>query len=128
MIPTDIIFEDIVCHYCKPGIREFVINFNGDIFPCTNLVNKDFKIGNLFNDSDILKKLTQQSINFNHIFNTINRLRPLNDKHCRNCKVNLFCWECPSRFQSIKRNSNKLNEFCEFKKRRLYKEIWGESI
>lgn len=128
LIPTDIIFEDIVCHYCKPGIREFVINFNGDIFPCTNLVNKDFKIGNLFNDSDILKKLTQQSINFNHIFNTINRLRPLNDKHCRNCKVNLFCWECPSRFQSIKRNSNKLNEFCEFKKRRLYKEIWGESI
>nr|WP_312845705.1 SPASM domain-containing protein [Staphylococcus epidermidis] len=53
LLPTDIIFRDIACNYCKPGIREFVINFNGDIFPCTNLVNKDFKIGNIFNDSDI---------------------------------------------------------------------------
>ncbi|WP_281192081.1 radical SAM/SPASM domain-containing protein [Staphylococcus felis] len=128
LIPTDILFEEYSCHHCKPGDREFVISYNGDIYPCNNLISDDLKIGNILKDKDILSKLKNRQGELDFIFNKIDSLRPLNDDKCRDCKVNLFCWECISRFQAIKNNSTKLAEFCKYKKEKLYKEVWGEKI
>lgn len=128
LIPTDILFENYDCYHCKPGSKEFVIDHEGNVYPCTNLINNQFNFGNLFKDSNLLQKMKYDKNKFELIFNKIDSLRPVNDDTCKNCKVNLFCWECPSRYQSIKNNSDKLKEFCRYKKKVLYKEIWGELI
>lgn len=61
-----------VCNVCQQPFEMMVINFNGDVFPCTTVTEKRFVVGNLITESleDIWKNKMrlnrQQLLNVDH--------------------------------------------------------------
>lgn len=113
-------------HYCKPAIRELAIFSNGDVYPCMNLCTNEYRIGNVVSDPEIIYNLTCGSEAFDNIFKTIDKSRPINMNKCKDCKVNVFCWECIARYFAISQDEELFEKYCQFKKNELHKNIWNE--
>lgn len=52
-----------VCNVCQQPFEMMVINFNGDVFPCTTVTEKKFVVGNLVNES--LEDIWQNKMRLN---------------------------------------------------------------
>lgn len=126
LVPTDMMFQELNGYRCRPGKREIMISYNGDLFPCVNLVGENYKIGNVLENQKLLNELSRGILKWDTIDDFIESERPYNNQRCKDCKVNLFCWECVARFQAINKNEEKFQEFCDYKRKKLYQEIWGE--
>jgi radical SAM protein with 4Fe4S-binding SPASM domain len=112
------------CIRCGAGITEFVVNYDGKVYPCANLIKECYelfdiqKIHNLneFFERDIVKESG---------YKAIKELQPENYKKCRECKVNLFCWTCLQDIEMLKENPDKFDKRCKMKQTILYPIIWG---
>lgn len=78
---------------CSAGSREIFIDYQGDVYPCPSYVEKDFKLGNILN----VEKIDDITKDYNHLDMVISRLKNkgIDAQKCRNCDVNIFCWDCP---------------------------------
>jgi radical SAM protein with 4Fe4S-binding SPASM domain len=106
---------------CDAGIKKFFINYNADIYPCQSLIKEEYRIGNVF-DNDIKYKL----LNFENTCcgKKIEMIQPYNLKHCKNCDVNIFCWNCPAMIDSVKENEIEIKNWCELMKEKLNHLVW----
>lgn len=71
---------------CGAGIITLTISPSGDVFPCLNLYDSQFKICNIF-DSDYLKEFEESLVRKN--FANINIAT--NNEKCSICKLKYFC-------------------------------------
>lgn len=81
----DLVDENCVSEGCSAAKSIVALGPNGDMYPCQNLMNNEFKIGNIL-DCDIESKL--QNCNINSIINSFNTLT--NDE-CVKCHFNKLC-------------------------------------
>lgn len=81
----DLVDENCVTEGCSAAKSIVALGPNGDIYPCQNLMNSEFRIGNILDD-DVESKL--QNCNFNSVINSFNTLT--NDE-CVKCHFNKLC-------------------------------------
>ncbi len=66
---------------CGAGTEYVAVSPEGDIYPCHQFVgNKDFKLGNLYDDSFE-----------NHLYHQFNEAHIYNKKQCRECWAKFYC-------------------------------------
>lgn len=71
---------------CGAGKRQFVIDYDGRIYPCGMLIKNEYCMGNIFEIDNIGDYLEQDF--------KIECLRPWNAEKCKECKAMLFCYNC----------------------------------
>jgi radical SAM protein with 4Fe4S-binding SPASM domain len=106
--------------YCGSGLATLLIESNGDLYPCINLVYPEFKIGNLrehtfadlwFN-SPILKKIRSLCVEDAN-------------EYCSSCPVKYMCgMGCRSEIYELTRVINLPTFFCESWKKSIYEMCW----
>lgn len=103
---------------CSAGKNEFFIKNNADIYPCPNLSDRSFLLGNI-----LIDKLS--SIEFN--LDSIDDVCAINNNNyfdsCKSCPVKEFCWTCPASKLEIK-STNTFDGLCSKVKPFLVNEIW----
>ena len=109
---------------CSAGKREVFISYNGDIYPCQSFIKDEYKLDNLL-EIDSLDDLRLNKNKYIEVYDNINKFFSENDSHCKDCKVNLFCWPCPGEFFLNKNNEKAFIDTCKKIKPILYKQIWG---
>lgn len=81
-----ILLMNLKFEYCGVGAASLVIDYNGDIFPCYNNMNKECKLGNIRSD-DLMEIWKNSSI--------LNKLRELNinnfSNKCKKCPIKYYC-------------------------------------
>ncbi|MGX9758293.1 radical SAM protein [Clostridioides difficile] len=109
---------------CSAGKREVYISHKGDIYPCQSFLKDEYKIDNIL-EIDSLDNLKLNKNKCTEGYKNIEKFFPENNKECKDCKVNLFCWPCPGELSSIKDNEEAFQDTCKKIKPILYKQIWG---
>lgn len=112
-------------HLCTAGIDIIAVTENGTVYPCVNMMENEFVVGNIL-DANISEKLSwNEDLSW---FRNFSQYISLYRDECSECEVNGFCWNCPaSAYNFIKdKKINQLNRFCQSKKDRMMEALWNE--
>lgn len=112
------------CYTCAAVTKDLLINFDGAIYPCGLLIDKDYTLGNIFDESSIQEMYTK--ISHNQGYKKFLEINPDIFEPCRECKVNLFCWHCLQELDLAKRHPEIIPLRCKMRKNNLMKVVWQE--
>lgn len=107
------------CLACDAGDQQIVIDDTANVYPCVSLRSDNFIISNML-DNDCISKIKK----FKGGYNLYEKLI-YNNIDCKNCDLNIFCWNCPGNFEQV-HGSGELHYWCKNIKPNLNKIIWGE--
>lgn len=110
---------------CGAGVSMISVDKNGDVFPCNNFSDDEFKMGNILNENfnedvkDYWKKVW-----FSNFSRYLSRYR----EECRDCEVSQYCWTCPFDVKLIEdyKGIKNLTDICTAKKKRIMKAFENE--
>lgn len=109
---------------CGAGMGEFVINYDGWLYPCPNMITNKYKLIHI-KEIDDLKNLGKMlSLKKDVALNNLMKIQPENYKACKECKVNLFCWSCLEDIEIKSNDSMGFQKRCEIQKKILYPLLW----
>jgi len=111
------------CYDCAGGKTNLTVDWKGDIYPCNNFVLPEYKMCNIF-DKDVRSKFGwKKDMPW---FKEFAKYLPDKREECKNCEVNMFCWNCPSTTKSFldSRKITSLRSICSEKKRKIMEAIW----
>lgn len=117
--------EPLVACSCGAGYRELFINFDGNIYPCPNLIEEEYKICNI-NDIDDFSNLMETDYTQINAYKHLAEIEPDSIEKCKECKVNMFCWTCLEDVKRLKNYEGDFVERCSIIKPMLYDKIWGD--
>lgn len=108
---------------CTGGVNQVTVNSIGDVFPCNNFLEDEFKIGNLFED-DLPSRFTRSSNN--SWWRNFSKYIPFYREECSKCDMGLFCSFCPVLIKTYMDNNSltRLSLNCDSKKNKFYGEIF----
>lgn len=104
---------------CNAGKGQIYINDKGYVYPCASLDIDKFEITNIQNDQSI-----QDILEFNGGYSLSKHIISESEK-CKNCDLNIFCWNCPADFNTVY-NADNIDYWCSQMKGYLNKLIWNE--
>ncbi len=108
--------ENLECKiFCKAGIKKFMINELGDMYPCLILENEEYKFGNIIKEEPNCIFNSKEYYEF--VKNKLQRSIVDDVLKCKNCNVRYFCMDkCLG--ENIAYYSNK--EICEERCNQVY--------
>lgn len=120
--------EDEDYHVCCCGAisKELYINHKGNIFPCGLLERDKYLLENIQNIDDFSEYIKHEYYKSSKGYYNWLALQPENHKQCRECKVNLFCWNCLHYLDLLEDNESFFMDECPEIQSHLEKVVWGE--
>lgn len=113
------------CIACKCGgaSRDFLINYDGNVYPCGLMIDKDYKMGNILEYNSMKEFLQVYKTTYG--YHSFQEIMPENFSACKECEVNVFCWHCLQELDQAKHHPELIPLRCSIRKENLYKLIWG---
>lgn len=111
---------------CGAGTKEFVINYDGWIYPCPNMIIDKYKIINIKEVERIEEIHTLLFSKEREKINNLIKIQPENFERCKDCKINLFCWSCLADIELKFKDDESFQKRCEFQKKILYPLLWKD--
>ena len=112
---------------CGAGVTDLTINYDGNVYPCANLLNNYYKMFNIF-EVDSIPTFINADIEKCEGYKKLESIQPENYEKCKDCKVNLFCWSCLQDIENLKEHKESFERYCYLKKNILYPIVWGEEV
>lgn len=124
-------FQNLNCddlHVCTCGalIKELYINYMGKIYPCGLLENDKYCIGDVIKIEDLNNFLENETFKKSEGYKNWIHLQPDKHEKCKDCNVNLFCWNCLHYLELVENNEYFFEKVCPELKRNLQGIIWGD--
>jgi len=118
--------EDVHICVCGALFKEIYINYRGDIYPCGLLERDKYYLGNIMDIPDLHAFLENGDFKKSDGYHNWELLQP--DKHirCKDCDVNLFCWNCLHYLDLLDENESFFNNVCPELKQNFQRIVWGE--
>lgn len=110
---------------CGAGIGEFVINYDGWIYPCPNMITDKYRLIHIREINDLKNMADALSSKKEVALNNLMKIQPENFEACKGCKVNLFCWSCLEDLEIKSKDSRGFQKRCEIQKKILYPLLWN---
>ncbi|WP_304340380.1 radical SAM/SPASM domain-containing protein [Metaclostridioides mangenotii] len=103
------------------------INYDGIIYPCPSLIKDEYKIGNVF-DVDLVNKIKENDFYNIEGYKNLKKIYPYNYVKCKDCDINIFCWNCPATLDLIKGDEVEFDRWCKMMKLKLKKAVWEKDV
>lgn len=115
--------KKICARTCGTGVTQLFIDHRGDIFPCSLLDEKKYKICSVNEINKILiKKIYRRDLK---VYESLDKLSPINNYRCKNCKFKLFCNNCIANMNSMIKNEETFKHNC-LKLKNIYEKILND--
>lgn len=108
---------------CGAARNQFLINFDGSIYPCGLLIKQEYRLGDI-NDVDDIRSYINNISCKSQAYKELNKIEPNTFIRCHDCSVNLFCWSCLNDIDQIKNDEDAINNRCLARKPLLSKIVW----
>ena len=102
---------------CPAARTKFHISASGELYPCPAMEYQDFLMGNVCNCEDFNKFIKYKQYMSSNGFINFSKLMPYNSDTCKNCEINLFCWQCPHYFLLCKKMNIITADMCAYQKK-----------
>lgn len=113
-----------VCH-CGALTRTLYISYDGNLYPCNTLDKPKYALGNIYDflrQDDFLERCRHRS---NTGYMNLQSIYPENYDKCKDCNVNLFCWECVHLIDMWKTGNIEITD-CSQRQSDLQEIIWND--
>lgn len=119
-----------VMKICSCGAlkRTLYIDYQGNIYPCPVLLDKEYCFGSILDKDEPAKYFQEDMITQEESYRNFEGLYPQNYEECKDCNVNLFCWSCLHHIDLLKKGVISRKQNCKNRKMQLEKIIWGEDL
>lgn len=112
--------EKIVARTCGAGIMNLYVDHKGNVFPCSLLDYDRYKLCAADDiNQDLVNKIFRREIG---VYTNLEKLSPLNNYRCKDCKYKLFCNNCLANIHIMSENEETFRHNCE-KIKKIY-EKW----
>lgn len=102
---------------CNAGIKSIFINYDGRLYMCPLLQDKNFEICDIDEiDEFFLEKVSNKEF---ESYKKLENLKVKNINHCSKCGHKLFCCKCPATMNLIYDNEELLKHNCKKFKKQL---------
>lgn len=118
--------KETKCITCDAGTGEIMIDPLGYVFPCGNLSNVKYRMGNILKIHDLGSYLNSDEMKNTCGYWKLKEMQPYNNLKCKDCNVNLFCWSCISSKENEMQNEIQFKTECSYRKRILNQVVWAE--
>lgn len=120
----DEIRKDLLVGSCGAIEEGFTIDYTGYIYPCSLLIKDEYILGDITKIANIKEWYERKDFNETSYQNYLD-LIPTRSSKCKDCNINIFCWDCLEVMDRIKNNSEKWNKRCKIKKQMLTNIVWS---
>lgn len=103
----------------------FTIDYTGYIYPCSLLLKEKYILGNIMEIGNLKEWYEERNFNKDGIENFKN-LIPAYNPHCKDCIVNIFCWDCLEEMDRLSENPELFQKRCDLKRKMLTNLVWFE--
>lgn len=118
--------DDIHVCMCGALFKEFYINYEGNIYPCGLMEKDEYCVGNILNVDNFSNFLAEGAFKVSVGYSNWQRLQPDQHEKCKDCDVNLFCWNCLHYLDLVEGNETFFKEVCPELKRNYQDIVWGD--
>lgn len=105
---------------CGAGVTSITVDSSGNVYPCNNFIEDEYKIGNVLSDDiqEVINNYRQQKW-----FKNFSRYLPNYRSECKDCEVSQYCWTCPFEIKLLEESKGIKDLFtiCGKKKQELMK-------
>jgi len=105
---------------CGAGVSLITVDSAGNVYPCNNFIEDEYKIGNVLSDNiqEVIDNYSQQKW-----FKNFSRFLPNYRSECKECEVSQYCWTCPFEIKLLEESKGikDLSMICGEKKQELMK-------
>ncbi|MEG1312070.1 MAG: radical SAM/SPASM domain-containing protein [Romboutsia sp.] len=108
---------------CEMYMDEILIDHDGRIYPCPELTEDKFSLGNILEDETKNRLLNYHNFD-SEVKSNLESIYPYNNNRCKNCDVGVFCMTCPGMLNLVSKNEKDFNKWCGLRKEKLEKLIW----
>ena len=115
------LYDQILACSCGAGHKQLHINHDGKIYPCSLLVDESkYLLGDIRKIIDI----NQLELKNSRGMKNVCKIQPESYENCKNCNVNVFCWNCLEQIDRIG-GTIEFRERCKSIKSYLEDVVWG---
>lgn len=82
---------------CNAGFTTFQINDVGNVFPCQLFFEEKFSLGNILDEENVRQYFAEGKYRESKGYNEFYKYLPQNIDGCRECNMNIFCFNCPAK-------------------------------
>ena len=116
--------RNIYVGQCGAIDNGFTIDYTGYIYPCSLLLKEKYILGDVrkidnLNDWYEERKFAEEG------YQNFQNLIPSISSKCKDCNINLFCWDCLEIMDRLSENPEKWKKRCEMQKSLLEPIIWS---
>lgn len=118
-------YDSIKCSTCGALSRQLYINYKGEVYPCGLFEEKKFCLGHIDNIEDIQAYYDNKLYRCSPAYNELMNAFPENAGKCKDCDINLFCWNCIYYMQEVK-DKKDLEKRCRIIKPEIEELLWND--
>lgn len=97
---------------CRAGESQLFINNNADVYPCPLLMDKEYFIGNIFQDEKLVEKIINQDEKYKRVCKNLDLNRSAKNIQCKDCKYKLYCIKCMYVMDRMRKNKKIFEANC----------------
>lgn len=116
--------RNIYVGQCGAIDNGFTIDYTGYIYPCSLLLKEKYILGDV-RKIDNLKDWYEERKFAEEGYQNFQNLIPSISSKCKDCNINLFCWDCLEIMDRLSENPEKWKKRCEMQKSLLEPIIWS---
>ncbi|MEK3836775.1 MULTISPECIES: radical SAM/SPASM domain-containing protein [unclassified Paenibacillus] len=118
--------DDVHICLCGGLFKEIYINSKGQIYPCGLLERDKYYVGNILEIEDLSSFLGSGEFKKYDGYQNWEYLQPDKHEKCKDCDVNLFCWNCLHYLDLIESNDGFYESVCPELKRNFQRIVWED--
>jgi radical SAM protein with 4Fe4S-binding SPASM domain len=108
---------------CGAGCKTLYINYEGNIYPCSLFAEEEFKLTNV-KDINSFESYLEGDYIKSQGYKALQKMWPDEYEQCKDCSINLFCWNCLHYLDLMRKGKGQLQN-CKELRKEVGKIIWG---
>ncbi|EKX94028.1 Molybdenum cofactor biosynthesis protein A [Peptostreptococcus anaerobius] len=96
---------------CNPGNLNLFVNYDGNVYPCQNLIHKKFEMFDALDlNQSIVEKIKERS---HSVFDELDKINTALIERCIDCRHKLFCGYCLANIDNMFSDISTLESTCK---------------
>lgn len=116
--------KNVYVGQCGAIENGFTIDYTGYIYPCSLLMKEKYILGDVRKIDD-LKEWFENHAFFEAGYRNFQNLIPMISQKCKDCNINIFCWDCLELMDRLSESPEKWEKRCKAQKKYLEPIVWS---
>lgn len=98
---------------CQGAKVQFLIGFQGNIYPCGAMLSEEFCMGNVYEIENLKEYLENQEFHKTKGYQNFESCKPYHDEKCGGCDFSILCFSCANEVKNARADNSMYKDCVE---------------